>query len=131
MPRHQKSRRVRKGVKYLRQQRGGSGALARAVSSGLRGLIKSVRMLRGFKGITPTPAVAEKICKLMYIIKRPVREARKLFPYRPDLPPGARREWSKYLTKQFYASQAAEMVVKAVDESIPIWQRVFQRPIIP
>ena len=133
MSRHRKPRRVQKDVKYLCQQRGGGAgdALSRVVMSGFKGIMKTSKLLQSFKGITPTPAVTANIGKIMHIIKQPVREARKLFPFRPDIPPGAKREWAKYVTKQFYAPHAANMVGQAVGENIPVWQRVFQKPLVP
>ena len=50
MPHHRKPRRVRKDVKYLRSQRGGGGgrrsagaALSRAVMTGFKGIMRTVR----------------------------------------------------------------------------------------
>jgi len=98
--------------------------------TGLMGIIRGIRMI-GRLRIVPTARAAMAIGKVMRVIKRPIVEARKIFPFRPDLAGGAKREWAKYVTKQFYAPQAGNLIGKAVEESIPIWQRVAQKPLIP
>ena len=126
-------------MKYLRQQRGGSSAVGRALGMVLEGLARSVRKIwPRIKVVAPihtkfvTPTLCEEIGKMVHAIKRPFKYVlNKAIPFRPNLPPGAQREWAKYVSKQFYAPKASEMVGKAVDGSIPVWQHVSKKPLIP